>query len=298
DETWYGEAHTWGEPVGAVTDRAAAETGLHPGTPVVMATRDALCNFVGAGLTEPGIILDQAGTTEIVAAVTSNPLSNCGYPVRHLIPNLWLTSLAPLYGVAPRWFRDQFLPSGSTFETLHALAAQAPPGAASLIFLPSLRGEKGIVHDPTARGVFVGLSTQHGTTHLARAILEGTAFGLRQIIEKYEAGGAGLCEIRIAGGGAHSSLWNQIKADVLGRPVAVLRVLETGCLGAATLAGVGVGLYPDLRQASASLNSISEWVVPDPQRHEYYSALYEIYQQLYPALKPLFAPLAALPRVE
>ncbi|MCC7355956.1 MAG: hypothetical protein IT330_19625 [Anaerolineae bacterium] len=294
DEGWFGKPYAPGEVVGRVTEAAAAETGLTPGTPAVMTAQDSLCNLLGGGLVAPGMVLDQAGTTEITAVVMAERPQGGGYPVPHLLPGLWLLSLSPVRGIAPRWFRDQMLPDGATYDTMHALAATAPAGAGGLLFLPTLAGEKGVVHDPDARGVFFGLSPQHSLAHLARAILEGIAFGLRQILETYQAHGAEIREVRIGGGGARSRLWNQIKADVLGREVGVLRVLETGCLGAAMLAGVGVGLFPDLREAAATMNRVAEILSPDPDRHARYSALYEVYKELYPAVQPLFPRLAAI----
>jgi xylulokinase len=288
DQSWFGAVYASGEIVGTVTEAAAAETGLTPGTPVVMAAQDSLCNFLGGGLTAPGMTLDQAGTTEIIAVVMAERPEGGGYPVPHLLPGLWLLSLSPVRGIALRWFRDRMLPVGATYETMHALAATAPPGAEGLLFLPTLAGEKGVVHDPDARGIFFGLSPQHGLAHLARAMLEGIAFSLRQVLETYQAHGAEIREVRIAGGGARSRLWNQIKADVLGREVGVLKVLETGCLGAAMLAGVGVGLFPDLRAAAATMNRVAEIFSPDPARHARYSALYQVYKELYPAVQPLF----------
>jgi xylulokinase len=191
---------------------------------------------------------------------------------------MWLISLSPLRGPALRWFRDSFLPAGAAYADIDNMAAHAPPGAGGLLWLPYLSGEKGVIHDPDARGSLVGLDAQHQPRHIARALLEGIAFGIREILEAYEKGGVPIEEVRLSGGGARSRLWNQIKADVLGQTVGVLQALETGCLAAAVLAAVATGQYHDRREASLAMARVSEVVQPNPTCVEIYQQAYCLYK--------------------
>jgi xylulokinase len=292
---WFGESCHTGQLIGHVVARAAAETGLAEGTPVVMAGVDSHCSFLGAGLAEAGLALNLAGTTDVVAVTAGEqPHPRAGYPLPHLVPGLWLVSLSPLRGPTMRWLRDTILEPGAAFADIDRLAEQAPPGAEGLMCLPYWSGEKGVVHDPQARGILLGLDERHQRGHIARAVLEGIAYGVREILESYQADGLAVAQVRLSGGGARSRLWNQIKADVLGRPAGVLQVLETGCLGAAMLAAITLELYPSRAEASRAMSQIAETLEPDPGRAETYQYAYERYRQLYPANRRLFAELAPL----
>lgn len=293
--SWFGAPHQTGDVLGTVSPSAAAETGLAETTSVVMTAGDSSCAILGAGLVDPGSALNIAGTTDVVAVVTNDrPQSQVGYPVKHLLPNRWLLSLSPLRGPVLRWFRDVLLPSGATYNDIDRLASQAPPGAGGLLCLPYWTGEKGVVHDPGVRGMFVGLDVQHGLEHMARAILEGVAYGLREILEAYAANRVVASRICVSGGGARSHVWNQIKADVLGRPIQVLKVVETGCLGAAIIAAVATGAYANTREAVAKMVNVAQVVEPDPARAAIYEEGYMTYRQLYAANHQIFAALGHL----
>lgn len=292
---WFGAAVGTGAVVGQVTPAAAVETGLAAGTPVVMTGIDSLVAFMGAGLARPGMAVNLAGTTDVVAVtLDQRPMGGPGYPLAHLISGLWLRSLSPVRGPALRWFKAAFLSPGASYAAIDQLAATVPTGAEGLLCLPYLSGEKGVVHDPQARGALVGLDTRHGAAHIARALLEGVAFGLREILEAYAEAGAPASTVRLSGGGARSRLWNQMKADVLGRPVEVLRVREAGCLGAAMLAAVALGVYPDRRAAAQAMASVAEVLAPDPTAAAVYQEVYTLYPQLYPANRGLWPGLARL----
>jgi xylulokinase len=290
---WFGQAMPTGAVLGQVTAEAAATTGLAPGTPVVMTGIDSLVAFLGMGLAAPELAANLAGTTDVVAlTLDHSPRGGPGYALAHLIPNLWLLSLSPVRGPALRWFRDTFLSPAAGYAEMDTLAAHAPPGAEGLLFLPYLAGEKGIVHDPQARGVLVGLDTRHTTAHIARALLEGVAFGVREILDVYQASGAAINAVRLAGGGARSRLWNQIKANVLGRPVEVLETAQVGCLGSAMLAAVAIGQQPDRQTAANQMARIATHLEFEPAQRERYQALYGLYQQLYPANRAVLTSLA------
>jgi xylulokinase len=292
---WFGTPCRTGEVAGHITAEAAAETGLAEGTPVVMAAGDSLCAFLGAGLVQPRVALNLAGTTDVVGVVAGErPITSVGYPIPHLIPDRWLVALSPLRGPAMQWLRDTVLPQGGSFADIDALAEQAPAGARGLLCLPYFAGEKGVVHDPQARGVLIGLDARHDRGHVARAVLEGIAYGLRDILEAYLTAGYPVNELRLAGGGARSRLWNQIKADVLERPVNVMQVAECGCLGAAILAAVAIGLYRNRVTAAAEMSRVAETLQPEPACALVYRRSYELYRQVYPANREIFATLAGM----
>jgi xylulokinase len=294
DASW-GQACRRGQIVGTVSAEAASLTGLQKGTPVVVSARDSLCSFLGAGIHRPGMVLNQGGTTDVIAVSCDRPpQAQVGYPVQSLVEGLWFLSLSPQRGSALKWIRDLLFPGQDSYRMLDDLAAQAPPGSRGLIFLPYLLGEKAVVHDPWARGAFLGIDTLHTSAHLARAVLEGIAFGLRDILGEYAKAGLAIDEIRLGGGAARSPIWNQIKADILGREVKILAVPETGCLGAAILAARTLHLLPDLPGACDAMVHIQATIQPDPHRIEIYDRGYEAFRSIYPSCKNIFPILADL----
>jgi xylulokinase len=190
-----------------------------------------------------------------------------------------------------QWYRDTLAPHVD-FDTLVNEATDIPPGSDGLQFLPYLTGERTPHPDPLARGAFVGLTVRHTRAHLTRAVLEGVSFGLRdsfELIRQSEAG-RDISQIRVSGGGAKSSLWRQILADILGAPLVSVEALEGAAYGAALLAGVGAGVWPDVQAATATIQ-LGDEVSPGSQAEAYESA-YAIYRSLYPTLKQTFAALA------
>jgi xylulokinase len=227
-------------------------------------------------------------------------------PLGHAVPGRYLVVGALVAsGGALRWFRDQLGEverqeaarlGVDPFELLSKAAEQSPPGANRLIFLPYLYGERSPIWDSDARGVFFGLSLATQKADLVRAILEGAAFGLRHNVEVATAGGFPLATLTCVGGGARSALWNQIKADVLNRPLRLPQAASGAPLGDAIVAAAGVGLYPSVEAAVQRM--VQQGTEYQPQRKfvPCYDALYQVYRNLYPALKPLFQQLAAVPR--
>jgi xylulokinase len=202
-------------------------------------------------------------------------------------------------GGSLRWWRDQFSAperaaeergDGDAYDLLTRDAAAVPPGAEGLVFLPCLQGAMAPEWNGAARGVFYGLTLAHTRPHLTRAVLEGSAFALRDILEAMRGAGLEVRRISIVGGGAKGALWRQIKADVTGLPVRVPTSVETTATGAAILAAVGAGLYPDAGKAVSSFVSFSPDVhEPDPATTAVYDDAYGRYRAVYDALRPVFA---------
>lgn len=285
--------------VGEVTSMAAAATGLAVGTPVVAGMTDGTAAGLEAGLVKVGDAAEMTGQSTVLMICSDRPyLGKDLIPLGHAVPGRYL-----VIG-ALRWFRDQLgeperLEAArldiDPFELLSNLADQSPPGANRLLFLPYMYGERSPIWDSDARGVFFGLSLATQKADMVRAIMEGAAFGLRHNVEVASTAGFAASNLACVGGGARSAVWNQIKADVLNRPLHLPQAPTGAPLGDAIVAAVGVGLYPSVEAAVATM--VSRGVAYEP-RHEFaarYAALYQIYVNLYPALKAQFRQLAAVP---
>ena len=290
------------EAVGTVTADFAAATGLDPGTRVAVGCGDEMAATLGAGVFEPGEVCDVVGTAEPVCAASDAPrfdptmLVEC-HP--HADPDAWLLENPGFVsGGNLRWWRDQFAPverqgeregRGDAYDALSVEAGEVPPGADGLVFLPCMQGAMAPEWNGAARGVFAGLTLAHTRAHMTRAILEGSAFALRDILEAMVAAGLEVRRLTIVGGGAKGPLWRQIKADVTGYPIRVPTSVETTATGAAILAAVGAGVYQTVSDATASFVSYEpEEHRPDPEAHERYGESYRRYRDVYFGLKPVF----------
>jgi xylulokinase len=195
-----------------------------------------------------------------------------------------------------QWYRDALAP-GVGFDQLTTEAEAAPPGSAGLIFLPYLTGERTPYPDPLARGAWVGLTARHERRHLTRALLEGVAFGLKDCFGLLrETGLEAVSQVRVSGGGARSQLWRQILADVLSVELVTVTTTEGAAYGAALLAGVAAGAWPDVAGAVAATVKLGVASTPDDRAVANYERIYPLYRELYPALKATNAALAELER--
>ena len=217
----------------------------------------------------------------------------------HADPDAWLLENPGFVsGGNLRWWRDQFAPIergaeaeglGDAYDLLSREAERVPAGAEGLIFLPCMQGAMAPEWNGAARGVFYGLTLAHSRAHMTRAILEGSAFALRDIVEAMASAGLGVRRLTIVGGGAKGPLWRQIKADVTGMPVRVPTSVETTATGAAILAAVGAGLHSTIGDAvMAFVDYEPDEHRPDPERREAYDESYRRYRDLYAALGPVF----------
>ena len=284
-----------GRSIAGVTAAAARATGLPEGLPVIAGAHDGIGNFIGAGLVKPGRAADVNGTSGGLALCWSEPIDSPGvFSETWLRPGEYIVggAMAAL-GKCLDWLRETIIGEATTHEDLIREAMTAPAGADRLLFLPYLAGERAPIWDPQARGVFFGLALNHERRHLVRAVLESVAYALRHVAEPLQESGARIDEMRVCGRQALSEDWNQIKADVLGVPVAVPRVRETALLGSAVLAGVGAGLLADIVVGADQLVSIDRVLHPVPSRHQQYTELFGIYKRLYPDLRDAFHQLAA-----
>ena len=221
-------------PISTVTASFAEATGLDARTIVAVGCGDEMAATLGAGVFEPGEVCDVVGTAEPVCAASSEPREDPTMLVEchpHADPDAWLLENPGFVsGGNLRWWRDQFAPIergaeaeglGDAYDLLSKEAERVPPGAEGLVFLPCMQGAMAPEWNGAARGVFFGLTLAHSRAHMTRAILEGSAFALRDIVEAMVNAGLDVRRLTIVGGGAKGPLWRQIKADVTGLPVRV-----------------------------------------------------------------------------
>jgi len=294
------------EFAGEVTPRVAQLTGLKAGTPVMAGCMDTIGASIGSGVMEPGECFVIMGT----AARVSGPLGEAKFDSRfmnctHVVDDRWLF-IGAINGVGSsvRWLRDTFCQAEQTvadftkqdvYDLITNQAAQAPPGSKGLLFLPYISGERTPIWNPYARGVFFGVTLGHNRNDFLRSVLEGASFAIKHVIEILETdGGLNIPEIKIGGAAASSLVWNQIIADILGKKVISLTSSHIEVLGAAVLAGVSVGAYPDYPTAVEKTVVLDREFEPDPRAHEAYNRLFPMYKTLYQEVKHHFEELAKM----
>lgn len=295
DPAWLPPTYEGPAVTGNLTHEAAEATGLRAGTPVVGGGGDQAAGAVGTGAVVEGVVSLSLGTSGVVFAAVDRPMVEPQgrlHAFCHALPDRWhLMGVMLSAAGSLRWYRDTVAP-GAGFDALLAPAADVAPGSEGLIFLPYLTGERTPHPDPLARGAFVGLTVRHTLPHMTRALLEGVAFGLRDSFELMRATGlAGISQVRITGGGARSTLWCQILADVLGVELATVNTTEGAAYGAALLAATGAGAFATVEEACAATIQVTGSTTPGPACAAY-DELYPLYRELYPALCPTFNGLA------
>lgn len=295
------------EETGRLEREPAEALGLPAGIPVAAGGGDQAAGAVGNGIVRRGVVSATMGTSGVVFAHADEPLVDPEgrlHTFCHAVPGKWhMMGVVLSAGGSFQWFRN-VLGSEETavaarmgvdpYVLLTAQAAQAPAGAEGLVFLPYLTGERTPHKDPYARGAFVGLTLRHTKAHLARAVLEGAAFAMRDSLELTKSAGVPIQQIRVSGGGARSELWRSIQADVYGQAVVTVNAVEGPAYGAALLAGTMAGAWPSIEAACDAGIRVAGSTPPNPQRAAEYEALYRVYRSLYPRLKQDMRSLAEL----
>jgi xylulokinase len=276
--------------VGSLTAEAARESGLAEGTPIAAGLGDTAAGALGAGVVEPGQLLDVAGTAAVLSASGAE-----------FVPDVEHRTLIVMHGaVEGQWVSLAYLSAGDLlawvgetlwegdapgFDELAEVARSAPAGSEGLIFVPHVDGRL-LPSRPQMRGAWTGLTRHHTRAHLVRSVLEGVAYEyaeyLRVLRELHPE--LDLREVRVVGGGARSDTWNAIKASVLGVPYARPARGEFSCWGAALVAGRAVGVFDDLAEAAGRATAVERRFEPDPEDHEVLARQAERYARLLEAL--------------
>jgi xylulokinase len=277
--------------IGNVTKAAAEITGLAEGTPVVAGGLDAACGTLGAGVYLAKQTQVQGGQAGGMSICEDKPIAHPALIFGpHVVPDLWLLQGGTVGGGGVlRWFKQE-LGEGQSFDDLTALAEIIPPGSDGVTFLPYMSGERCPIWNPEAKAVFYGLSFDKTKGHMVRAALEGVVFSVVHNMKVAEEVGVNIKELdlRAMGGAANSKLWMQIYADVTGCRISIPTSDTATTLGAAILAGVGVGLYQSFEEAIKETVAITRVQEPDMKNHEIYKKSMELYLQLYEDLKNTF----------
>lgn len=298
------DIHPSAAVIGHVTASAASATGLAPGTPVVAGGGDMLCTLLASGLTEPGAASDITGTSSIFSVFTDAPVFDERLMNLHHVADGWIPfGITDAGGVSLKWFKDNYCQHEvaeaqaqgiGVYDILNRLAAEVPPGCEGLIFFPYLMGER-TLGTQYARAVFFGLSPRHGVGAMVRAIMEGVTFELRQTLEIVEKAGHPVNVISHSGGGAYSDLWSQIKADIYQKPVITFANTEGGLLGAALLAGAGVGVYGSPAEGARRCLRVKATFVPDERWAARYDHQFALFKDVHDLMQGPFARLARMP---
>jgi xylulokinase len=289
---WMPKTFEGTEFTGYVTEEAASLTGLKVGTPVVAGGGDQAAGAVGVGAVQTGIIGLTVGTSGVVFATTPSALIEPEgrlHAFCHAVPGMWHFMGVMLSAAGSlQWYRDT-LASEMSFDDLLKEAEAIPAGSEGLLFLPYLSGERTPYPDPLARGAFIGLTLRHTRAHMTRAVLEGVAFGLKDSFTLIQNTGLGkIMQVRGSGGGTKGALWRQILASVLNAELVTVNTTEAGAYGAALLAGVGAGAWGSVADACKECIKVTGSTQPDPAQVNVYQKSYEVYRELYPALKESF----------
>lgn len=294
------------ELAGNITAQASALTGLAEGTPVVYGAGDNAAAAVGTGVVESGKAFVTIGTSGVLFTHTDKVAVDLGGRVNTFCTadGAWTVFGCTMSaGLSLQWLRNNFfinemkVAEGLGQDTYNLMTAQAdriPIGANRLMYLPYLMGERSPILDPNARGVFFGLSAIHTKFDMLRAVMEGVVYSQRQCLDVVRQMGIKFSEIVATGGGGASPLWRQMIADVFGIPVYTIKNKEGPALGAAILAGVGIGVYSSVAEACRRVIKVNPPQLPISENSSKYAPYYELYCSLYPAMKDNFQTLSKL----
>ncbi|MBQ6373889.1 MAG: xylulokinase [Clostridia bacterium] len=294
------EAHESTDLAGTVTAEAAAETGLPEGLNCFYGGGDAIIQTTGGGMVRPGTLGVVIGTAGNVAMALDKYEDNpngalqlfCGNE-----PGSWMALGVTLTaGGAYRWYRDELCKAEdiqakaegrNVYDVMGDLASESAPGAHGVVFTPYLTGERCPYPDPNCRASFYGLTLGTKKGDITRAVMEGVTYSLRQLVD-IMGGFAQNEKVYTSGGGSASALWRQMQADIFDLPVYTMSAAsEGGAYGAIMVAGVGAGIWKDLKDAASIIKAETE-TLPDPANQSAYNDTYEIYCRLYHALKPVY----------
>ncbi|GHU50302.1 xylulokinase [Clostridia bacterium] len=280
--------------VGVISAQTASELGLPHGVKVIAGGADNSCAAIGNGVVSSNSAVVSVGTSGTVVAFLDDikskvtgavHLFNYSYPNSFYAMGCMLSA-----GECLNWLTREIL-TGESFDELNELVAKTPIGSNHLLFAPYLFGERCPHTDPSARGIFFGLSSLTKKGEMARAVMEGVAFGLKDMFNLV-LDFASMDEVYITGGGAKSPVWSQIICDVLNVPLKLLNISEGPAFGAALIAGVGAGVFPSFADAKEkSMRVIKTYT---PQNPEKYAEYYKVFQKLYTTNKSLYQELLSL----
>ena len=307
DKSWLGKVYESCEVTGQLTPKMAEATGLKAGTIVVGGAGDNAAAAIGTGVCEDGKAFTTIGTSGVVFAHTSGIAIDPKGRVHTCcaaVPGSWhVMGVTQGAGLSLKWFRDNFC--GAEMETARGMgvdeyylmdkaAEEVPVGANRLLYLPYLMGERTPHLDPDARGVFFGLSAMHKKRDMLRAVMEGVSYSLRDCVEVFREMDINVSDMMACGGGGSSPLWRSMLADLYNCPVKTASSKEGPALGVALLSMVGAGIYSSVPEACKAVVRTDKIQEPNAAAVPEYEKYYQLYRDIYPALKAEFAKLAKM----
>lgn len=284
-----------GQRIGLILPNTAEELGLSKDTIVVAGAGDQQCAALGVGVTEPGLVKITTGTGSFILSYLNEPLFDkerrllCS---SHAIPNKWVMEASIFNsGSILKWFKENFCQdlileakekNVDVYDLMTKIAQETPLGSEGLLLLPYFTGAGAPNWNPYARGVFSGLFLGHHRGHMIRSIIESVAYEVRENLELINKNiGKNITEVRLTGGGAKSTFWNEIIANVNNVRAKKTKFSENTALGAAILAAYGAGLYKTVKEAAENMIQIVEEIKPNINNHQQYTKFYQLSREIY-----------------
>jgi xylulokinase len=293
---FFGTPTPAGTQVGTINADVAAKTGFAVGTPICVGAGDQNCSVIGMGSIKPGMATVTLGTAGLAILTVDRPVPGFGGMMitHHAVPNQWeVEGLSNAAASSLRWFRDVIgtqekelaeKTGTDAYVLLDQLASESTPGSHGVLYMPYLATAGTPRWNPNARSAFIGMSLAHNRADMTRAVMEGVVLEIRDMIEGWNNQGMEAEILRLGGGAAKSKLWNQIQADVYGRPVQLLRESDTTVLGAALLGGVGAGVFSSIEEGVNNMVHVTGELEPDMTSHYIYEEMYQAYCAAYKGL--------------
>jgi xylulokinase len=303
DESLFARCYESEEVTGRLTPAVARQLGLSTDCVVVGGAGDCAANAVGTGVVTRGTLSASIGTSGVMFVhsdeVQVDPQGRL-HTFCHAVHGKWhMMGVSLSAGGSLQWFAEQICKDaagkdGKVYDLINAEARKVQRGSEGLFFLPYLAGERTPHADPLARGCFVGLTLAHSRGHLARSVMEGATYALRESLAIIRELGVPVKEIRVSGGGSKSPLWRQIQADVFGQDVVTINAEQGPAYGVALLAAVGAGAYKNIEEACAATIRVVSRTACDKQAAKAYDRGFPVYQRLYRSLKDDFRAIGKL----
>ena len=300
DESLFAQVYESEDVTGTLTKKAAKTLGLTTDCVVVGGAGDCAANAVGTGVVKSGVLSTSIGTSGVMFVhsdeVQVDPLGRL-HTFCHAVRGKWhMMGVNLCAGGSLQWFAENLCQDlgPKVYDTLNREAAKASPGCDGLYFLPYLAGERTPHADPDARGCFVGLTLAHQRGQVARAIMEGVTYSMRDSLEIIQSMNVPVKQVRVSGGGSKSKLWRQLQADVFGTKAVTINAEQGPAYGVALLAAVGAGAYKNIQQACAATIRETSSTPVDRKTKRLYDARFPVYQDLYQSLKGNFKAISAV----
>jgi xylulokinase len=300
------EAYDSTHVVGEITKKAATETGLREGTPVIIGAGDGVCASVGAGCVKPGIAYNYMGSTSWIGITAEKPIYDEKMRTMtwaHAVPG-YVNPMGTMQtaGTALAWAKNEIckietkeaMEKGiSPYEIINKEIEKSVPGARGILFLPYLLGERTPHWNPNARGAFIGININHKREDLLRAVMEGITYNLNTIVNIFK-NYVPIDSMVVIGGGAKSKIWRQMMADIYNVRILKPNYLEEATsMGAAVIGGIGVGEFKDFDAINKFIKIESDHI-PNPAYREIYQKAYQVFLHSYEALVGIYEELAKL----